>query len=334
MRVDPGSIAVFALESSAVLGEAIAATLGVARSRHEERDFEDGEHKSRPLESVRGKDTYVVASLHSDAEQSVNDKLCRLLFFLGALRDASASRLTAVVPYLCYARKDRRTKSRDPITTRYVAQLFEAVGIDRIVTMDVHNPSAYENAFRIPTQELSARTLFVDRLTQWVGDEELVVLSPDEGGVKRAERVREALEQRLGRAVGAGFLEKKRSEGVVTGEAFVGEVEGRHAVLIDDLIASGETLARAAEACLEKGAKNVYAAATHGVFVEGADQALGSGALARVMVTNTVSPLKLDPWLLEEQVAVLDVVPRFAEAIRCLHVHDTIPEEIVSPGTR
>ncbi|MBI4564151.1 MAG: ribose-phosphate pyrophosphokinase-like domain-containing protein, partial [Planctomycetes bacterium] len=135
-------VILFSLEPE--FGRGVAAALGVPLAAHEERDFEDGEHKMRPLENVRGRDVYVICTLYGDARHSVNDKLVRLLFFLGALRDASAGRLTAVVPYLCYARKDRKTKARDPVATRYVAGLFESVGTDRVLTLDVHNPAAYE----------------------------------------------------------------------------------------------------------------------------------------------------------------------------------------------
>jgi len=127
-------LALFSLRSGLAYGERVAVKLGVRLGAHEERDFEWGQHKARPLESVRGKDVYVVQSLHGDFAQNVNDKLCRLLFFLGALRDAAAGRITAVVPFLCYARKERKTQPRDPVTTRYVAGLFEAVGLSaRIV---------------------------------------------------------------------------------------------------------------------------------------------------------------------------------------------------------
>src|SRR5512144_1688636 len=147
----------FALEASRPFGEAVSRALGTPLSAHEARTFEDGEHKTRPLVNVRGRDVYVVQSLYGDAAQTVNDKLVRLLFFIGALRDASAARVTAVVPYLAYARKDRKSKSRDPVTTRYVAELFEAVGVDRIVTLDVHNLAAYQNAFRCRADHLEAQ---------------------------------------------------------------------------------------------------------------------------------------------------------------------------------
>ena len=121
------AIKLFSLNTSRDRSEQVAKHLGIALSPHEERDFEDGEHKARPLINVRSQDVYVIQSLYGEPGASVNDKLCRLLFFIGALKDASAERVTAIVPYLCYARKDRKTKSRAPITTRYIAQLFEAM---------------------------------------------------------------------------------------------------------------------------------------------------------------------------------------------------------------
>src|SRR6516164_3937863 len=151
----------FALQATADLGKAIAHALGRNLSAHEERAFEDGEHKVRPLDTISGTDVCVIQSLHSGPSETANDKLCRLLFFIGALKDAGAARVTAVVPYLCYARKDRRTKPGDPVTTRYVASLFEAVGADAIITLDVHSPVAFEIAFRIRTVALTATPLFV-----------------------------------------------------------------------------------------------------------------------------------------------------------------------------
>ena len=176
----------FALQATTELGEAVARALGQPLAKHEERQFEDGEHKTRPLDPVGGTDVYVVQSLHGGPSESANDKLCRLLFFIGALKDAGAARVTAIVPYLCYARKDRRTKPNDPVITRYVASLFEAVGTDVFVTLDVHNPAAFENAFRCRTVALTAAPLFVD-YAKALNGERLCVVSPDPGGAKRAE---------------------------------------------------------------------------------------------------------------------------------------------------
>ncbi len=215
----------FALDASRAFGEKVAAALGQPLAAHEEREFEDGEHKARPLVGVRGADVYVIQGLHGGPEQSPNDKLCRLLFFLGALRDAGAARVTALVPYLAYARKDRRTKPRDPITTRYVAQLFEALGTDAVVTLDVHNLVGFENAFRCRAEPLDSRMLFARRLQALLAGEgggPIVVASPDPGGVKRAQLFRESFERLLGREVGAAFMEKRRSGGVVSGDLLVG----------------------------------------------------------------------------------------------------------------
>ena len=311
-------LSVFALGSTKAYGERVARTLGVPLAAHEERDFEDGEQKIRPLESVRGRDTFVVDSLHGDACATVNDKLCRLLFFIGALRDASAGRVTAVVPYLCYARKDRRTKPRDPVTIRYVAQLFEAVGVDRVVTMDVHNLAAFQNAFRLPTEHLEARGLFVDHVVPVLEDREPIVVSPDAGGVKRADRFRELLAERLAHDVPMAFLEKYRSEGMVSGGAVVGDVTGRVAVIVDDLISSGTTMARAAQACRARGAVGVLALATHGVFAEAAAGVIADPAFDAVIVTDTVGPGRGNGRALE-RVTVLDSTALVAHAIDRLH---------------
>ncbi len=319
-------MSLFALAASQPLGDAIAARLGVALAAHEEREFEDGEHKSRPLESVRGSDVYVVQSLHGDGQQSPNDKLCRLLFFLGALRDAGAARLTAVAPYLCYARKDRKTKPRDPVTTRYVAALFEAVGVDRVVTLDVHNLAAFQNAFRCSTEHLEARPLFVRHLLPQLAAEQVTVVSPDAGGVKRADRLRESLERALAREVGSAFMEKLRSAGVVSGERLVGDVAGRVAVIVDDLISTGTTLARAAAACQRGGARRVLAVATHGLFAAGAVRTLAESALDSVVVTNSVQPRRLDPDDERLKLVVLDATEILAPAILRLHSGGSIEE--------
>lgn len=323
-------ITVFAPETSREFGEQVCLELGLGLSAHEEREFEDGEHKIRPLVSVRDRDVFVIQSLFDGPRQSVNDKLCRLLFFLGALRDASAARITAVIPYLCYARKDRKSKPRDPVTTRYLAALVEAMGVDRIVTMDVHNLAAFQNAFRITTEHLEARKLFVEHFAPLVKAEEVVVVSPDAGGVKRAEEFRQSLSRSLGRQVHSAFLEKYRSAGVVSGEAVVGELSGRTAIIIDDLISSGTTLARAANACRARGATRIYAAATHGVFVADAERALSHPALEKVVTTNTIPPFRLAPEFVRTRLTVLDTARFFAEAIRRIHSGDSIVDLLES----
>ncbi len=317
-------LSLFALNASREFGQRVAEALGVPLSAHEEREFEDGEHKARALESVRGRDLYVLQSLYGDSSQSANDKLVRLLFFIGALRDATAGRITAVLPYLCYARKDRRTKSRDPVSTRYVAAVLEAVGADHVVTLDVHNLAAYENSFRIPADHLEAKKLFVDYFSSIVAGDEVAVVSPDVGGVKRAEAFREALEGRLGRPVSRAFMEKQRSSGVVSGDRLVGEVAGRTVIIIDDLISSGTTLARAAAAC--GGARRIYAAASHGLFAQKAGEVLGASPISEIVVTDTVPPFRLEAAAARDKLRILGTAPLFAEAIRRMHSGGSIVE--------
>jgi ribose-phosphate pyrophosphokinase len=270
---------------------------------------------------VRGCDVFVIQSLYSEPGKSVNDKLCRLLFFIGALKDASARTVTAVLPYLGYARKDRKTKTRDPVTTRYMAQLLEAVGTDRVLTLDVHNLAAFQNAFRCHTDHLEAKKLFVEHFAARITDTELVVVSPDVGGVKRAELFREALSQRLSRPAGSAFMEKQRSAGIVSGEALVGDVNGKTAIIIDDMISTGGTIARTAHACRDRGAQSVHAAASHGIFVGKADQVVADPALDSLVVTNTLPPFRLDPELARNRLTVLDVSPLLADAI--WHIHNS-----------
>lgn len=316
----------FALEGSRAYGEQVSQALGVPLSSHEERDFEDGEHKARPLVNVRNRDVFVLHSLYADSKASANDKLCRLLFFIGALKDASAASVTAVVPFLCYARKDRKTQPRDPVTTRYVAALFDAMGTDRIVTLDVHNLMAYQNAYRCRTDHLEATKLFVEYFAALVGTDEVTVVSPDPGGVKRADHFQSALGRRLGRQVTNAFVEKYRGGGVVRGEALVGDVKGRIAIILDDLISTGGTLARAARACKAQGAQRVFAAATHGLFAGKADALFLEPAVERIVVTDTVPPFRLSAETIATRLTVLKTAPLLAEAVRRIHEGGSLVE--------
>jgi ribose-phosphate pyrophosphokinase len=233
--------------------------------------------------------------------------------------------VTAVVPYLCYARKDRRSKPRDPVSTRYVAGLLESAGADAVLTLDVHNVAAYENAFRIRAEHLEARRLFAEYFRSLLGDEPVSVVSPDVGGVRRAEAFRELLERRLGRGATRAFMEKNRSEGVVSGEAFVGEVSGRTAIIIDDLVSSGATLARTVAACRAHGARRVFAAASHGLFTAKAAALVAEPALDQIVVTDSVPAFRLEGSA-RAKLRVLSVAPLFAEAIRRLHAGGSLAE--------
>lgn len=308
----------FSLRASTTYAERVAANLGHELSPHEEREFEDGEHKIRPLTNVRNCDVFVIGALYGDKE-SVNDKFCKLLFFLGALRDASAARVTAVVPYLCYARKDRKTKFRDPITTRYVAAVFEAVGVDGIVTLDVHNLAAYQNAFRCVSDHLEARMMFVDYFAPLMRNCDAIVISPDEGGLKRADSFRRALNSVLNREIPLGFMEKRRSRGEVSGTSLFADVKDRAVIIIDDLIGTGTTLTRCAMASRQAGATTIYAAASHGLFVGEAERTLSEPVLDRIIITDSVPPFRLSPEFVAQKIVILNSAPLLAEAIRRIH---------------
>jgi len=305
---------IFAPQASGAFGARVAAAAGTMLSPMEEREFEGGEHKTRPMLGVRGRDVYVVQSLSGDAAGSANDRLCRLLFFIAGLKDCGAARVTACVPFLAYGRKDRRTKERDPVTLRYVAQLFEAVGTDHVLALDAHNLAAFENAFRCPVDHLEAAPLMADHLAASVGGEPVSIVSPDIGGAKRAQRLQELLAARLGREVGFALIDKRRSGGVVSGgDLVVGPVEGRHAVLVDDLVSAGTTLLRAVQACRSAGARRVDACATHGVFEPEARQLLGPDGPDQLVVTDSILPTRLADD--RGRLVVLEASRLFGEAI-------------------
>lgn len=253
------------------------------------------------------------------------------MFFIGALKDASAERVTAIVPYLCYARKDRKTKARDPVTTRYVAQLFEAMGCDRIVTLDVHNLAAFQNAFRCPTDHLEAKNIFVQHFATLVDNRPAVVVAPDFGGLKRAEAFRKTLCQKIHQDIPMAFTEKYRSSGVVSGEMISGEIQGRIAIIIDDLISSGTTLARTAKACRREGATKIYAAASHGVFAKESNHILAVPDLEKIIITNTIAPFRITAGDVREKLTLLDTTPLFAETIRRLHSKGSLVDLLDSP---
>lgn len=316
----------FALQESLLLGEAVAARLGITLDPHEERRFDDGEHKARPLVSVRGEDVYIIQSLGGDQIASANDKLCKLLFFAAACKENGASQVSAIAPYLAYARKDRQTKARDPVTLKYVAALFEAMGVGRLITVDVHNVAAFQNAFRCPTINLTAFDLFYPDIGRLAQDDPVVILSPDSGGIKRAQLVRESLERFHGTSVDLAMMEKRRSQDIVTGELFVGNVEGRSVIIIDDLIATGTTIRHAAQASIARGAKRVIAVATHGHFSGGAAELFAEPTVANIIVSDSLPRALLQQSLHMEKLTVCSLAPRLADLIHRLRVNDSITE--------
>lgn len=296
----------------------VAESLGTRLAASEEREFDGGEHKMRPLDDVRAQHVFVLHSLCGSAEASANDRLCRLLFFAGALKDAGARRVTAVVPYLAYARKDRRTQPGDPVTTRYVAAMFEAVGIDCVVVLDVHNEAAFDNAFRIPTVRLEAAEAFAAAISGSVGARRVVVASPDVGGIKRAQKFRETLGRQLGRSVDFAFAEKRRVGGVVSGDALVGSVEDADVIYYDDMIASGTTLARAVAAARRAGARRIHVAAPHAAFLPEASQLFQPGGPDSVTVSDSIAVRPAFTSFLQGPLQICSVAPLVAKTIAAL----------------
>lgn len=308
----------FSLDPECKFAPALAAELDESLAPHEDRRFEDGEHKLRPKVDPRGADAYVIGSLHGGPQDSPHDKLCRLLMFAATLREHGAARVTAVVPYLAYARKDRQTKPFDPVTLRYVAQLFEAVGVAQLIVLEVHNVAAFQNAFRCTTLHLEAHRAFDAIVPELAGDGPLAVASPDPGGVKRAQLWRESLVERLARPVGFAMVDKRRSAGLVSSSNLVaGDVGGMTVLLLDDLIASGDTMKRAAQALRHAGAREIVACAAHGLFIDPAADALSDAAVARVLVTDSVPPFRLPAaGPVNRKLRIVSAVPLFAQAIR------------------
>jgi ribose-phosphate pyrophosphokinase len=215
-------------------------------------------------------------------------RLIRLLFLLQTLRDAGAGCVVAVIPYLAYARKDRRTKPRDPVYTRYVAQLIEAAGAERVVALDVHNASALDNSFRIPVDHLSALPMMATHFNQHLPGGQLAVVSPDIGGIKRAQVFRELLQRKSGRKVELLFVEKRREGQVISGGTIIGEVTGHDAIIVDDMCATGSTLLQAASALRKAGANSVHTAVTHIPIEVGLNALAAADDVAQVVVTDSV----------------------------------------------
>lgn len=286
-------IKIFGIGSSNVFAESVCAELGLILSPLKEVVFPDGEMRIGTDVDVTHSDVFVVHSLGGDSRQSVNDRLCELYFLLCDLRDQGARNISAIIPYLPYARSDERKSETDPVINRYVAQMLEASGVDHIITLDVHNLSAFQNAYRCPVTNLEASTLFCDYIHKEIlKADDVVVLSPDIGGIKRAEKFRLLLEKLSGKTIGSAFLEKYRTPEGLSGCKLVGEVKGRRILILDDMISTGETILRALDACEMASTGMVTVFATHGVFSKNTGELFRSELLQEIVVTNSHPALK------------------------------------------
>ncbi|MEI7793409.1 MAG: ribose-phosphate pyrophosphokinase [Thermoleophilia bacterium] len=281
-RDDSKRLMVFAGTSSKALGAQIGSRLGIDLGEVIIQRFQDGEIYVRFEESIRGADIFLVQSTSTP----VNDSLMELLIMINAAKLASAHRITAVMPWYGYSRQDKKSSPREPITARLVAQLLEAAGVDRVLTMDLH-AGQIQGFFQIPVDHMTATPILADHFLerQFAGDfpEGLVVVSPDAGRAKLANHFAEKLGARL------AVLAKQRPEHNTAEITFlIGDVEGKAALLIDDMIDTAGTLCAGAAVVKKAGATKVLAAATHGIFSGAAFDRLEESVIEEIVVTDTI----------------------------------------------
>ena len=300
------------------LAEEIAERLGISLAPMEIAEFANGELHCKFGESIRGADVFIFQSHCSTSELSVNDALMEQLIMVDAARRASAKRITIVAPFYGYGRQDRKAEGREPITAKLLANMFEVAGAKRIVSVDLHS-GQIQGFFDGPVDHLTAMPVLV----QWMADnlgEDLVVVSPDAGRVKVAERYANALHADL------AIVHKRRVKGAknqVEAKDVVGEVEGRTCVLIDAMIDTAGTIVAAAEQLAEHGASSVYCAATHGVFSGPAIDRLKNSNLEKVVVTNT---LPLPPEKHIDKIEILSAAGIIADAIDAVFEDTSVSE--------
>jgi ribose-phosphate pyrophosphokinase len=267
--------------------------------------WRNGETRVKLEENVRGSDVFVIQSM----SDPVNHHLMELLLIIDALRRASAARITAVIPYFAYAKQEKKTSGREPISAKLVANLLTTAGADRILTMDLHSP-AIEGFFDIPVDHLRAAPILSRHIKRLKLDD-LVIVSPDAGGVARAEDLR-------GRTGGSLAIISKRHPGPDVTEALemVGDVNDKPAVIVDDMISTGGTLVVAAELLQQRGAGEILSAATHGIFAQDALGLIDRSPIERLFVTDTL-PIPQDGPT--QKIEVVSVAPLLAEAITRIH---------------
>ena len=298
------------------LGHEIADCLGIPVSTAQLRRFASGEIYFRAEESARGADCFVVQT-HYDP---VNEAIMEQLIMIDALKRASAKRISAVIPYYGYSRQDKKGLSREPISAKLVADLLTTAGADRVVSVDLHS-GQIQGFFDAPFDHLTALPILSQYLKDELGlHDDLVVVAPDAGRIKTAERLREYLHADL------AFLYKRRSRQEahkIEEMAVVGEVEGRPCVLVDDMIDTAGTVAKGAQALAAQGAGPIFVGATHGLFSGKARQALEEAPIEQVVVTNTV-PIPEERSF--DKLRVLSIAPLIASALRAVFEDSSVSE--------
>ncbi len=300
---------IFSGNANRALAEEIAKRLKVHVGKSLVDRFKNDETRVEIGENVRGAEVFVVQPIckSADGRVSVNDSLMELLLMIDALRRASAARITAVIPYYGYAKQDKKTKGREPISAKVVANIIKVAGAKRLVTMDLH-AAQIQGFFDIPVDNLMAMPVLCNYLKkEGLAKERIVVVSPDAGGVHRAELFAKRLESTL------AIVFKRRPEPDVSEVTdIVGDVKGKIAVIVDDMISTGGTLAKAAEAIKARGATQVFTVATHGIFAGDAVNVLENSNIERVIVTNTIPLLGIES---HPKFVQLSIAQTFADTI-------------------
>ncbi|MGP4077613.1 ribose-phosphate diphosphokinase [Halobacillus sp. K22] len=294
-------VKIFSLNSNRSLAEEIVNILGFELGRSSVTKFSDGETQINIEESVRGSDVYLIQS----TSDPVNENTMELLIMVDALKRASAKTINVVVPYYGYARQDRKARAREPITAKLIANLLEVSGVNRVLSIDLHAPQI-QGFFDIPVDQLLGVPILSSYFEE-KGLEDIVVVAPDNGGVTKARKMASKLN------VPIAFVDKRRpSPNVVEMMNIIGDVEGKNAIIIDDLIDTAGTITQAANLLIQKGAKSVCACCTHPVLSGPAIKRIKDSTINELVVTNTI-PLPLDKDI--DNITVLSVAPLLAEAI-------------------
>ena len=310
MNIHGKDIKLFACNSNIPLAEKIAAQLGLPLSKCTVSTFSDGEITVSIGETVRGSDVFIIQSTCTP----VNNNLMELLIMIDAMKRASAGRITAVIPYFGYARQDRKSKSRDPISAKLVADLISAAGADRVLTMDLH-AAQIQGFFNIPLDHLEGMPI----LSQYIERKELddlVIVSPDLGSVNRARKIANRLD------VPIAIIDKRRPKPNVSEIMnIIGDIKDKNLLIIDDIIDTAGTLCNAANALKERGAKSVRACATHGILSGPAIERIEASALEELILLDTI-PLAEDKKL--GKIKVETVAPLFAQAIQRIYADQSV----------
>ncbi|CCI85116.1 ribose-p-pyrophosphokinase [Lactobacillus pasteurii DSM 23907 = CRBIP 24.76] len=299
---------IFALNSNVPLAKKIADRVGVELSKSSVERFSDGEIQINIDDSVRGKDVYLVQS----TSDPVNDNLMELLIMIDAVRRASARTINLVIPYYGYARQDRKTRAREPITAKLVADMLQAAGADRVLSLDLHAPQI-QGFFDIPVDNLMGAPLLADYFLSNHLEENAVVVSPDHGGVTRARKLAEFLGTNI------AIVDKRRPKANVAEVMnIIGDVKGKRAIIIDDMIDTAGTITLAAQALIDAGATEVYASATHAVLSGPAVDRLNNSVIKNLVLTDSINQpeeKKLDKMLLVTVGSIM------GDAIKCIQEH-------------